>query len=283
MELSGKYCLVTGASSGLGFEVTKRLAGLGANTTLLCRDRSRGESAIHDIKREIPNASVELAICDLASLASIQQFIEQFKEKHPKLDVLFNNAAVMKRKRTVTKDGIEMMFQVNYLAPFIFMNAFVGMMKNASQSQVINNTLPSYKLRIDMGDLQFSQKYNMYNSFFQTKLYLLFASLEFARRHKSDEISTIMAVPGTFKSNLVREIPLMGWIKNLFSAPVTQAAENILYVITLDHINDNNGKAFKERQEWPLSEYWKDAKIGQHLWSLTESLISNTRWNMVRK
>lgn len=276
MELSGKNCLVTGASSGLGFEVTKGLARRGANTILLCRNKFKGEDAIHAIRQEIPDASIELIICDLASLASIRQFIENFKTKHSTLDILFNNAAVMKRNRTVTNDGFEMMFQVNYLAPFMLMNAFVGILQNAPHSLVLNNTLPSYKVRLDMDDLQFSQNYSMYKSFFQTKLCLLFATLEFARIHESNGITSVMAVPGSFKSDLVREIPLMGWVKNLFSAPVTRAAENILYVMSTGVIKHKNGKAFKEKQEWPISEYWQDTDVRQRLWSLTESLISNS-------
>lgn len=276
MELTGKNCLVTGASSGLGLEVAKGLARLGANTTLLCRNKLKGENAIDAIRQEIPGASIEMKVCDLASLESVRQFIEDFNTGQSRLDILFNNAAVMKRNRTVTKDGFEMMFQVNYLAPFMLMNSFVELLLNASCPLVLNNTLPSSKLRLDMDDLQFSRNYSMYNSFFQTKLCLLFASLEFARRHEDDRITTIMAVPGSFKSNLVREIPLIGWVKNLFSMSVTRAAENILYLMTTDIIKQKNGKAFKEKHEFPLSAYWQDPITGQRLWSLTESLISNS-------
>jgi len=70
----------------------------------------------------------------------------------------------------------------------------------------------------------------MYDSFFVTKLYLLFASLWFSRRHERDYISVLMADPGPFKSGLVREVPVVGWIKNIFSAPVERAAENILFI-----------------------------------------------------
>ncbi len=273
MELSGKNCLVTGASSGLGLAVSKELARKGANTILLCRDRVKGEGAIREIRSEVPDASLELMICDLASMESIRQFIEEFKTKHSRLDVLFNNAAVMKRKRTLTEDGFEMMFQVNYLAPFILMNTFVDLLQNGSSAQIINNALPSDRLRLDLDDLQFSRHYRMYNSFFLTKLCLLMAGLEFARRYESGGIDTVMAVPGQFKSSLVREIPLMGWLKNLFSAPVEQAAENILYVITSDCIKPKNGKVFKKRQERPLPEYWQDTHTSETLWSITESLL----------
>jgi len=277
MMLSGKNCLITGANTGLGLAVSKKIANMGANTIMLCRNKEKGENAVLEVKKEIPNASVELMICDLSSMKSIQNFIEGFKGKYSKLDILYNNAAVMKRKRTVTEDGFEMMFQVNYLAPFILMNSFLELLKNGSSPCIINICRPEYKLRLDMDDLQFSKKYSMWSSFFKTKLCLIFASLELSRRHESDSLSVTMIDPGSrpFKSELVRDMPLIGWFKNLFSAPVDEAAENILYHITSAEAKNKNGKVFKGKQEWPLSEYWQDTSVSERLWSLTESLIKN--------
>jgi hypothetical protein len=88
-----------------------------------------------------------------------------------------------------------------------------------------------------------------------------------------------MIDPGPFKSDLVRDIPLIGWFKNLFSSSVDKAAENILYHITSGDAKSKNGKVFKvfkEKQEWPLPEYWKDTSVRERLWSLTESLIKST-------
>jgi NAD(P)-dependent dehydrogenase (short-subunit alcohol dehydrogenase family) len=275
MTFSGKNCLITGANTGLGLAVSKKIANMGANTIMLCRNKEKGENAVLEVKKEIPNASVELMICDLSSMKSIQNFIEGFKGKYSKLDILYNNAAVMKQKRTVTEDGFEMMFQVNYLASFILMNSFLELLKNGSSPYIINNGRPADKFRLDMDDLQFSKKYSMYNSFFKTKLCLLFASLELSRRRESDGITVTMIDPGPFKSDLVRDVPLMGWLKNLFSSTVDKAAENILYHITSDEAMNKNGKVFKEKQEKPLTGYWQDKSVSERLWSVTESLIKN--------
>ncbi|MFC1966583.1 SDR family NAD(P)-dependent oxidoreductase [Chloroflexota bacterium] len=276
MEFSGKNCLITGANTGLGLAVSKRFADMGANTILLCRNKEKGENAVLEIKKETPNASVELMICDLSSMKSIQSFIGDFKGKYSKLDILYNNAAVMKQKRTVTEDGFDMMFQVNYLASFILMNSFLELLKNGSSPYIINNGRPSDKLRLDMDDLQFLKNYSMYQSFFKTKLCLLFASLELSRRQAGDGITVTMIDPGPFKSDLVRDVPLMGWVKNLFSSSVDKAAENILYHITSDEAKNKNGKVFKEKQEKPLTEYWKDTSVRERLWSVTESLLQST-------
>ena len=274
MDLTDKTCIVTGASSGLGFAIAKRFATLGADTVLVCRNKAKGEEAIVEIEKEIPNASTKLMICDLASMRSIQDFIKAFKSNYSKLDILYNNAAVMRQTRTVTEDGIEMMFQVNFLGSFILMNAFLDLLKKSSTPYIINNGRPSDKLRLDMEDLQFSKKYSMYDCFFRTKLCLLFSTIELSRRPERGNVTVTMIDPGPFKSDLVRDMPVAGFFKNLFSAPVEKATENILYHITSEDTEVKNGKVFKEKQEKPLNEYWQDTLISRQIWNIAESLYS---------
>ena len=273
MDLDGKICLITGANSGLGFGVTKKMAIQKAHIILSSRTTEEGEQAIDEIKQETPHASVELLACDLASMKSIQRFIDDLKQRHSKLDILFNNAALMKQKRTITEDGYEMMFQVNYLAPFVLMLSLLDLLKHGSSPCIIGNGRPSDKLRLDMDNLQFTKNYNMYKSFFHTKLCLLFACMELSRMPERENIEVAMIDPGPFKSGLVRDVPLAGWIKNLFSAPVDKAAENILFHLTADRTNELNGKVFKEKHEYPITSYWRDSEISKQLWSETEALL----------
>jgi NAD(P)-dependent dehydrogenase (short-subunit alcohol dehydrogenase family) len=277
MDFTYETCIVTGANTGLGFEVAKRLAARGAETTLLCRNERKGDEAALRIKTAHPNASVEPAVCDLSSLASVRGFVESFREHHPKLDLLYNNAAVMKSERTETENGIEMMFQVNYLSPFILMTSLLDLLRKGTAPFLINNGRPSYKLRLDMDDLQFKKKYSMYRSFFFTKLCLLFATLELARRPESDGVTVTMIDPGPFKSELVRDKRVAGWVKNLFSAPVERAADNLLFHIDPDEADAKHGRVFKERKNHPLSDYWKNPDIGEKLWSVTEEMLKATK------
>lgn len=269
--------MITGASSGLGLAVSKRFARLGANTILLCRNEQLGDAAVLDIEREVPSASVRLMTCDLASMASIERFVADFTGEYTALDLLFNNAAVMKRERTVTEDGFETMFQVNYLAPFILTNSLLELLRSSPTPLVLNNGRPSDRLRLDLDDLQFSQHYRMYDSFFRTKLCLLLTSVELAQRPVSHGVSVLMADPGPFKSGLVREAPWpVGSLKNLFSATVDEAADNILYVASSQEARRGSGKVFKKRQEVPLAPYWEDADVRERLWSETEAMIEKS-------
>jgi NAD(P)-dependent dehydrogenase (short-subunit alcohol dehydrogenase family) len=276
MDLSSRTCIVTGANTGLGFEVARRFAASGADTTLLCRTEERGMEAVSRIREEWPTASVRLAVCDLASLESTMGFLDEFRGSHRKLDILYNNAAVMKSRRTVTEDGFEMMFQVNYLAPFTLMTGMLDLLKKGGSPIVVNNARPSARLRLDLDDLQSERDYAMWRSFFKTKLCLVFASLELARRPDRDGVVVTMIDPEPFRSGLVRDVKLVGWLKNLVSAPVEKAAENILYHLDAKR-ETKNGKVFKGRQEYPLPTYWQDERISGLLWSMTESMLARTR------
>lgn len=97
MNLADKTCLITGANSGLGLAATKQFARLGAKVVLVCKDSQKSRDAFAEVKREVPGAKLELMFCDLSSIKSIQNFLQKFKETHSSLNMLFNNAAVMRQ------------------------------------------------------------------------------------------------------------------------------------------------------------------------------------------
>jgi NAD(P)-dependent dehydrogenase (short-subunit alcohol dehydrogenase family) len=275
MSFEGQRVLITGASSGLGLAVSKKFAHLGAHTIAVCRTRESCEEAVAEIRRAAPEASVEPMVCDLASMASVHEFVAEVKDNRPSLGLLFNNAAVMKRERTVTDDGFEMMFQVNYLSPFVLMRSLLELLGSSSTHLVLNVARPSEKLRLDFDNLQFSRRYSMYNSFFRTKLCLLLASLELAQRSESRRVSIHMTDPGRpFKSALVREAPWpVGSIKNLFSASVDEAADDIMHVALSDQAREQTGRVFKKGQLVSNVPYWEDPDVRQRLWDASQLMI----------
>lgn len=277
MSISGKTCLVTGATSGLGLATSKHFAKLGANVVLLCRDKEKGENAITQILQETPKASLKLMICDLASMSSVRSFVSTFKAEYSKLDILFNNAAVVKQRRTITQDGFETMFQTNYLAPFMITTSLLGLLKESPSARAINIAVPSDKLRVDFQDLQFANRYSAFTSFFTTKLYFLLFSLELSVRPVSDGITVMIADPGPFKSNLAREAPWpMGLMKNMFSGSAAKAASNIVLLASSDELGGKSGKIYVKGQERPAAQYWSDQAVRTQLWSVTEKLINGT-------
>jgi hypothetical protein len=150
-------------------------------------------------------------------------------------------------------------------------------LEDSSSHQIINIALPDEDLRLNFDDLQFRKNYSMFNSFFQTKLYLLMATVEMSRRYESDELKFTLAVPGAFKSNLARDFFGLGWVRNLFLASVDSAAENILFVVEKVEGQQRSIRLFEKREEKHLTSYWQDTAVRERLWSLTDSLIQNSQ------
>jgi len=274
--LKGKKCLITGASSGLGLELTKLFVQQGAEVIMLCRDEKKGTAIIQNIIHEKPDAQIYLELADLASLQSVYSFINRVKTKYTKLDMLINNAAILKTEITKTIDGFESMFQVNYLSPFIITNSLVDLLKLGTNAKIINITLPPEKYQLNLDDLQSLNSYKPMEVLFKTKLCLLLFTLEFAERIKDSNIAVVAGVPNKkpFKSGLGREMPaIMRFIMRLISTDANKVAQNILYHASKDNLK--TGTVFNEKEIVPLASSWKDTNLRMELWNQTNNVIDN--------
>ena len=117
-RLDGKTVIVTGASDGIGVETARFLADLGATLVLPARNLAKAEAVKADLVKTTGNAAIEVMPLDLASLRSIRAFTAAFAAKHPKLDILVDNAGVITTARSLTEDAFETTFGVNHLGTF---------------------------------------------------------------------------------------------------------------------------------------------------------------------
>src|SRR5260370_15735800 len=114
----GRLAVVTGANTGLGFETARVLAARGASVVLAVRDTEKGKRAAARIAGTAPGADVMIQPLDLASLDSIRAAADQLRARHPRIDLLINNAGVICPPKQTTRDGIELQFGTNHLGPF---------------------------------------------------------------------------------------------------------------------------------------------------------------------
>ncbi len=118
IDLTGRYALVTGASTGLGEETTRALAAHGAQVTMAVRDPQRGEAAVERIRGVVPDAQLAVRVLDLGSLASVRTFAAEFLVEHDRVDLLINNAGVMACPWATTADGFELQIGTNHIGHF---------------------------------------------------------------------------------------------------------------------------------------------------------------------
>src|SRR5207342_1492738 len=103
----GRLAVVTGANTGLGFETAQVLAARGASVVLAVRDTDKGKQAAARIAAASPGADVTVQPLDLASLESIRAAAGELRARHPRIDLLINNAGVMFPPKQATRDGFE--------------------------------------------------------------------------------------------------------------------------------------------------------------------------------
>ncbi|MCP3685894.1 MAG: SDR family NAD(P)-dependent oxidoreductase [bacterium] len=211
-DLTSKVIIVTGANSGIGFETAKELSRKGAKTILACCDiegnKYTSKGALAKIKEEIPDASVEIIHLDLASLNSIHEFADEFKNKYERLDVLVNNAGIWACPHLKTEDGFEKQLGVNFLGHFALTGLLMDHLKKTPKSRVVNVSSLAHKpCKIDFQNLMFEKGgYKPHETYRRSKLAKLLFTYELQRRFQSVGVNciSVAAHPGTTKTNLSR-------------------------------------------------------------------------------
>lgn len=210
---AGKTVLVTGANSGIGFQTAKELARHGATVLVGVRDAAKGRAAVERIQKDVPGAKVEVALVDMASLASVRAFAQSFLASGRVLDVLVNNAGVMAMpKRELTADGFERQFGTNHLGHFALTGLLLPAMERAADPRVVTvASLAHRNGKIEFDNLQSEKKYVPWDSYNASKLANLLFALELDRRARAAgaRLKSIPVHPGVSRTSIVDNGP--GW------------------------------------------------------------------------
>ena len=204
-DQTGRTALVTGANSGLGLQTTTRLARAGATVIMACRNPDKAATALDEVRRAAPAATVSTLPLDLASLESVREAAERVCADHERLDLLINNAGVMAIPRALTVDGFETQFGTNHLGHFALTAHLVDLVMATPHSRVVNVSSNAHKMgRMRFDDLMGERRYERWSAYGQSKLANLLFTFELQRRLTAAASGTIAvaAHPGWAATHL---------------------------------------------------------------------------------
>ncbi|SNT27465.1 NAD(P)-dependent dehydrogenase, short-chain alcohol dehydrogenase family [Sphingopyxis indica] len=205
-DQSGKCLIVTGANSGVGFEVASALAARRARVLLACRDESKARAAMDKIRQRSSGADLAFLPLDLADLASVRKAAE-VAAKEPRIDVLINNAGVTVPTRQTTRQGFELLFGVNHLGSFALTALMLPKLRETPGSRIVITSSGQHKgAKIEWDDLNAEKNYNWLSRYGASKLANLLFMLELNRRLQAAEmpVTTVGCHPGFARTNFGR-------------------------------------------------------------------------------
>jgi NAD(P)-dependent dehydrogenase (short-subunit alcohol dehydrogenase family) len=278
--MKDKVCLVTGASSGIGKATALGLAKMGARVVMISQDRARGEAARAEIVGAGNNSQVDLVLANLSSQAEIRRLAADVRARYPRLHVLINNAGVAPVKRSVTVDGLETVFAVNYLAPFLLTNLLLDLLKDSAPSRVINVAGDFHRrASIHFDDLMSAEDYSGSRANNQAKLALILFTYELARRLDGTGVTANCLHPGAVATDGPLKDPdlpvvsrVMYKVVRLFFASPEKGAETSIYLATSPDVEKVSGKYFIKKTPVDSSPESYDEEIARRLWKVSEEL-----------
>jgi len=284
----GRTAIVTGANSGLGLVTARELARHGASVVLACRDIEKGAQALRAIEAAAPEAQLELAELDLASLASVESFAERFRASRDGLDLLINNAGVMAPPRRQTEDGFELQLGTNHLGHFALTGRLLGVMEGRRDARVVIVSSGAHKMgRINFEDLQSERHYRRWGAYGQSKLAGLMFALELDRRLRASgsTVRSLAAHPGYAATNLQSAAPpaldrlVMTFTNMIVAQSADMGALPLLYAATYPGLEggsyvgpDGIGEFRGHPHSVSPSRAAQDEHVAARLWAVSEKL-----------
>lgn len=179
-----RMCIVTGANAGIGRRAAEQLAARGMGVVMVCRSLERGEEARKAIMQSSGSDVVWVMQADLSLVSDVRRFMDAYRNRFDRLDVLINNAAdfdLSRKQPAITSEGNEAQFATNVLAPHLLASSFLPLLQKSEAGRILNISSQGLilypNLRFDFEHVDGSGRYSPATTYYQNKLGLLMNSL----------------------------------------------------------------------------------------------------------
>jgi NAD(P)-dependent dehydrogenase (short-subunit alcohol dehydrogenase family) len=274
MDLSDVTVLVTGSTDGVGRLVARRLAASGAAVLVHGRSDAKGRDTLQEIQREAPGSRVEYYRAELASLNEVRRLADEITSAHDRLAILINNAGVgfgpPGGRREVSRDGHELRFAVNYLAPFLLTHLLLPILRRSTPARIIN-VASIGQAPINLDDVMSARRYDGTWAYAQSKMALVMFTFDLAVMLQGTGVTANAVHPATLmNTKMVSEAGFRP------QSTVEEGAEAILHLATSVDIEGVSGRFFDGRREGRAHSAAYDARERQRLRTLALELTGQS-------
>ena len=256
--LAGKRVLVSGATAGIGLEMARAFAGLGAQVHLLGRDPEKVKRCTSRIRADVPGADVVGEVCDISDLAAVADWTSDFADRVPALDGLVHNAGLMPKERHVTPQGHELQLATHILGPHLMTERLLPLLKAARGASVVwvsSGGMYSSPLVVD--DLEYSHNYNGVRAYARTKRMQVVLADAWARRLAGTDIRVESMHPGWVDTPGVAEyLPRFRVITKPLLRGLADGADTVVWLVAT-RPPSTPGHFWHDRAQRPTTFGWQ--------------------------
>jgi retinol dehydrogenase-12 len=285
VPLDGKFYIITGSNTGLGYETALRIVSMGGNVVLACRNVDRAKEAKEKILALTKCAPTKVFVLklDLCGFDSVRKFIKEFRALNVPLHGLVNNAGVMMQDRSLTQDGFEMVFTANHLSHFLLTHLLLPELKK-TDGRIVNVSSCLHKMakEFNFDDVMSERNYTLFGTYSQSKLANILFTFELQKRLKAEgsRVTCNVVHPGCVRTEVTRNMGVVMRAANALVAPFLlmlqktphEGAYCTIHVATAPELEGIGGRFFFHCQEITPAPCALDAAAAEKLWRLSEKL-----------
>jgi retinol dehydrogenase-13 len=277
-RMDGRICVVTGATSGVGYQTAKHLAQGGAHLVIVCRNLDKAARVKHELESTY-GTPVDIIQADFSRLAEVRKAAALLLTNYPRIDVLINNAGVHYTQRTLTADGIETVFAVNHLASFLLTRLLLQRMIESAPSRIIQINSEGHRFGgLDLDDLNWDKRrYKGLQGYGASKVAQLLTVWELADRLKGSGVTINAVHPGEVKTNIGMNNGFLyrafnRYIIRWFLKDSVTSGNAIYYAVAAPEMAEISGQFFNQTIPEKPAAHALNRELGKKVWTISEKL-----------
>ena len=274
-SMSGKLAVISGSTSGVGYEALKKLAQGGANIVMVCRNEEKARKIKIEVETQY-NISVDYFLADFSDLDQVRLAAKAILDKYQKIDVLINSAGIHSTKKKYNKDGYELVFCVNHLATFLFTKLLLKRMIESSPSRIIQVNSEGHRFNgLKINDLNWKKRiYTGLRSYGASKTAQLYTVWELAKELENTGVTINAMHPGGVKTNIgSNNGKLYRWFLHHvtwhFLKDPEISGDALYYLASAKELDKVSGKFFNLTIDEKHAKHTLNPKKQKQIWDLS--------------